>query len=238
MNHCVLLFLLAVIPLADTLGQGTSLTDFIHCVELQYGPDNLLINGRPYLASNTRADGHPYFQAEDWTPGTVYINGNSFPADYLKYNLLNQQLIIKYERPNGTNQKVVLSALLVDSFYIEKHLFVNQALILPEKENGGYLEKIFDEELSFFRLQKKVLVAPTNSKPYGQFTNLKDVFYLFDDDEYHRITQKKEFLARFSDHKSQIKKYMKNHSLKWKKMTNSQFTHLLKFCHDQIYTPL
>lgn len=234
MNYCVFLFILTVIPFADTPGQSTSLANFINCIELQNGPDNLLINGRPYLPSNPMAEGYPYFKTEEWKPGMVYINGNSFPAKNLKYNLSNHQLILKHERQNGTNQKVVLSDLLIDSFYIEEHLFVNRGLILPEKENSGYLEKIFEEKLSFFRLQKKVFVSRSDSKAYGRFSTLKDVFYLLSGDKHHKITKKKDFLDCFPEHKSQLKKYMKNHSLKWKKMTNIQFTKLLKFCHDQI----
>lgn len=234
MNYRAFLFLLSVIPFTVTLGQSTSLDNFIDCIELQNGPDNLLINGRPYLPNHLKAEGNPYFQTDEWRPGTVYINGNSFATNYLKYNLTSHQLIIKHERPNGTNLQVVLSDLLVDSFYIEEYSFVNQRLILPAEENSGYLEKLFEEDLSFFRRQKKVFVTPTNSKPYGRFSNLKDVFYLIDEEQPHRITQKNEFLACFPDHKSQINNFMKIHSLKWKKMTNIQFTKLLKFCHDQI----
>ncbi len=234
MNHPVFLFVLAVFPFADTLGQSTSLANFINCVELQNGPDNLLINGRPYLPSHPKAEGHPYFRTEEWKPGVVYINGSSFLANKLKYNLFSHQLIIKHERPNGTNQKVVLSDLLIDSFHIEEHLFVNQSLILPEKEDRGYLEKIFEEKLSFFRLQKKVFTSLTNRRPFGGFSSLKDVFYLIEDDKHYRITKRKDFLACFPDHKSQIKKYMKNHSLKWRKITGIQLYELLKFCHGQI----
>ena len=123
--------------------------------------------------------------------------------------------------------------MLVDSFQIEEHVFINQRLVLTEYENQGYLEKIFDEEFSFFRLQKKVFVGPSNSRPHGEFNNLKEVFYLLSDASYQKITQKKEFLDCFPDNRSQIKKYMKNHSLKWKRMTNNQLAELLKFCHDQ-----
>ena len=231
---CVFLFILTAIPLADNFGQNTSLNNLIDCVELQYGADNLLVNGRPYTPSHPKAEGHPYFKIKEWKPGKVYINGNSFSVNNLKYNLSNYQLIIKHERPNGTTYEVVLSELLVDSFQIEEHLFVNRGLILPEKENIGYLEKIFVEKLSFFRLQKKVFGSLSNNKPYGAFSNQKDVFYLFLGDKHYKVTQKKEFIACFPDGKVQIKKYMKNHSLKWKKMTNNQFAELLKFCDDQI----
>lgn len=233
MHYRVFLFLLTIIPFASAPGQSTSLVNFINCIESQNGPDNLLVNGRPYLPENPRAEGHAYFQTEEWQPGMVYINGNSYPANNLKYNLFNYQLIIKYVRPNGTNQKVVLSELLIDSFLIEERLFVNRELILSDKENG-YLEKIFEEELSFYRLQKKVFNSPTNSMPNGQFSNLKDVFYLLGEDKEYKITQKNEFLDCFPEHKSQIKKYMKNNSLKWKKMSANQFANLLKFCNDQI----
>lgn len=229
----VLLFILLVVPLADTLGQNTSLVNFINCVEAQNGADNLVINGRPYFSSNPRAEGHPYFQTEEWRPGIIYVNGNSFSASQLKYNLYSFQLIVKHERPNGISQKVVLSDLLVDSFQIEERVFVNRGLILARNEDGGYLEKIFSEDLSFFRFQKKLFGA-LSSTPYGRYSQQKDVYYLILDGKVYEITQQKEFLDCFPDHKVQIKKYMKDHSLKWKKITDTQFTQLLRFCYDQI----
>ncbi len=219
----------------DTQGQNTSITNFINCVELQNGTDNLLMNGRPYAPSNTKAKEHPYFQTDEWKPGKVYINGNTYPVDQLKYNLSSFQLVLRHQRPNGTTQKVILSDLLIDSFYIEIDLFVNRILVLPEKENGGYLEKVFVDKLPFYRLQKKVFNS-TYSKdtPYGKFTNQKPVFYLLKDGKQYKIIKKKEFLACFPEHKVPIKKYLKTHSINWKKITKTQLYQLLKFCNDQI----
>ena len=233
MNYRVFLFILLVVPLADTMGQNTSLANFINCVEVQNGADDLVINGRPYFPSNPRAEGHPYFQTGEWKPGIVYVNGKSFSASHLKYNLYSFQLIVKHERPNGISQKVILSDVLVDSFQIEGQVFVNRNLVLAENESGGYLEKIFAEKLSFFRFQKK-LFGSLSSTPYGRFSQQKDVFYLILEGTTHKITQQKDFLDCFPDHKAQIKKHMKDHSLKWKKITDTQFTQLLRFCYDQI----
>ena len=234
MDYRVLLFVIAVLPFAGAVGQNTALDQFIGCVELQYGPDDLLINGRPYQPGNLRAEGHPYFQTEEWMPGTVYLSGKPYPGKELKYNMARQQLALKYERPNGTQQKVVASPLLVDSFRIGAHFFVNQSLILPGEADGGYLEKIFEDELSFFRFRKKVLSAPSNSKPYGKFSDLRAVFYLLIDGQAHSVTRRRDFLACFPEHRPQVKKYMKKHLPRWKKITDPQFVQLLKFCHDEI----
>lgn len=216
------------------IGQSTALDEFIDCVELQYGPDDLLINGRPYQPANFRAEGHPYFQTEDWQPGTVYLYGEPYAAHKLKYNLARQQLIIQYDRPNGTYQRVVVSPLLADSFRIGARRFVSQRLILPGQEESGYLEKIYEAELAFYRYQKKVLSAPSNSKPFGQYRGLKDVFYLSVDGQIHKVAKRRDFLACFPNHQSRIKKYMKQHTRRWKKITTPQFIQLLKFCHAQL----
>lgn len=231
MDYRVLLLAIWVLPFVDICGQSVALDRFIDCIELQYGPDDLLMNGRPYQPGSLSAEGHPYFQTEEWKPGTVYLNGRPYAADYLKYNVANQQLAIKHERLNGTQQKVVASELLVDSFQIAGHLFVNQSLILPEEKDKGYLEKIFESQLSFFRLRRKVLSAPSNSQPYGKFSSLKDVFYLLIDGQVHKVTKRRDFLACFPEHKPQVKKYMKKHFPRWKKIKNPQFVELLKFCH-------
>ena len=233
MNYRVFLFVLLIIPLTKTPGQNISTSQFIQCVELKYGPDNLLVNGRPYTPSNVRAEGHPFFQTDEWVPGTVFIGGNAYRSDFLKYHIGDHQLIIKYERPNGTSQKVILSDLLVDSFQISGHLFVNNKLALSTDNEIGYVEKIHENEAAFYRFQKKVLAAPSNGKPYGQFSRIKDVFYLITPDEQFKISQKNDFLNCFPDHKTAIKKHLKDQSLRWKTMSNAQFTQLLEFCYAQ-----
>jgi len=165
----------------------------------------------------------------------VYIHGNIYPVDRLKYDLSNHKLVAKHIRQNGTSQKVILSHLLVDSFRLSNQLFVNQHIILDKKGNSSYLEQIFTDKLSFYRIQKKVFNANYNSiTPYGKYSDLKSVFYLLLNGEQHKITRKKEFFACFPMRKHQINKYMKDNSFIWKEMTSAQFSNLLKFCNDKI----
>ena len=235
MSYRIFLFFLLTLPVTDTQGQSSSLLQFIDCIEQQHGTNNLLVNGRPYLPTKPLANPHPYFQTKEWKPGFVYLNGNPYPAKQLKYNLSNAQLIIKHKRPNGTSQKVILSNLLIDSFRIGQHVFVNWSLILPEINQSGYLEEIFIDKLSFYRLQKKVFnVAHNKERPHGWFSLQKDVFYLLLDSRTFKITNKNQFLACFPNHHKQIKKYLKDHALRWRKMSKNQFSQFLKFCNDQL----
>jgi len=234
MDYCVLLLTILVWPLANTMGQSTALDEFLACVEQQYGPDDQLINGRPYQPVNLKPEGHPYFHTDAWQPGMVYLAGRPYAAPKLKYNLERQQLAIQYDRPNGTYQKAVVSPLLLDSFRIGAHRFVNQRLVLPGTETPGYLEKIFEAELAFYRYQQKVLTAPSSSKPDGKYTSLKDDFYLLREGQVHHIARRKDFLSAFPDHKSQVRKYMKQQLPGWKKITDAQFVQLLKFCHAKL----
>lgn len=235
MKHLRYLCLLLFTFTNDVKGQENPLISFVECIDQQNGIDNLLLNGRPYAEINTNASGHPYFQTKKWKPGIVYINNNAFLASRLKYDLSTYQLIIKQERQNGTSQKVILSKLLVDSFQIDGHLFINQNLILEEKDKSNYLEQIFKDKLAFYRVQKKVFNPVYNANtPYGQYSTQRSDFYLLIDDKQHKISKKKEFLACFPAHKNQIKKYMKDNVPNWKKMTKIQLHNLLKFCNDQI----
>ena len=216
-------------------GQDSSVTKFIQCVEQQNGTDNLLMNGRPYVPAHTKAKGHPYFHMEAYKAGVVYINGNPYPVKRLKYNLNIGQLVLKHQRPNGTSQKVVLSDQLVDSFYIAEDLFVNRKLILAEQKQGGFLETIFRDRLAFYRMQNKMFNGSySREAPNGQFIEQKPIYYLIKDGQQYQFTKKKEFLACFPEHKGLIKKYMKEQSLNWKKITKTQLYQLLRFCNGQI----
>ncbi len=234
MSIRIVIFILTLLPMVNAAGQSNALEDLMNCFDEQYGANNLLINGRSYTPSHPKAEGHPYFLSEDWRPGRVFVNGSSYPVHLLKYNLFSQQLIVKHERGNGTTQEVVLSDLLVDSFQIGENLFVNRDFILPEAELSDYLEKYFEDELAFYRLQRMVFGPLSNTRPYGEYSSLRDVYYLILKGQKYKITGKKEFLDYFPRHKAKIKKYMKTHSMRWKKMNKIQFVQLLKYCNDRI----
>ena len=104
---------------------GDSGASLMSCLEEYYGTDDLLANGRLYRPTNTRAARHPYFITDEWQEGAVYVKGRYFDSLSLKYNLEIGRLILKQELKNGVSINVELTGVLVDSFRIGQHFFVN-----------------------------------------------------------------------------------------------------------------
>ena len=207
---------------------GTSLWS---CLEEYYGIDNLLVNGRPYRPTNTRAARYPYFLADEWTEGAVYVKGRKFSPLTLKYNLEIDRPILKQQLKNGASANVVLTENLVDSFRIGQHLFVNSALLPGKTEDFGFLEKIYSGECSFFKKQKKVFIANYSGRtPHGKFSEAETTFFLLIDDQLQTIPNRKAFLDFFAPHQTNVKKYMNQKGIQLKKASGAQLRQLLAYC--------
>ena len=208
-----------------------SWASLMSCLEEYYGTDDLLANGRLYRPTNTRAARHPYFMADEWQEGAVYIKGRYFDFLSLKYNLETGRLILKQELKNGAPVNVVLTEALVDSFRIGQHLFVKLPLLEEAGGGSGFLERIYSGGFSFYRKQKKAFIATYSSRaPYGKFSEPENSFFLLINSQIREVHNRKALPGFFAPHQKAIKKYMNRQRIRLKKASDAQLIQLLEYC--------
>ncbi len=213
--------------------QNDTSTSFIKCVEEYYGTSNLLLNGRLYKKKHPRASGNPYFKFEDWTLGTIYINGVAYPNELLKFDLVQNEVVLKKILKNGISNQVILNENIVDSFSIEQHLFITNAIALDSNGKRGFTEKIYSSDFQFYRKQSKKFDGVfSDRQPHGNFTLPTAVFFMKKNGEVISISKRNDLLDQFDEHRYAIKKMMKKNKIKLKKASNLQLTQLMKFIDD------
>lgn len=229
-----LFFLPGILAYQPALPQeqpSDSLVPLLSCLEHYYGTDGLLANGRLYDPANTRAARHPYFLADEWAEGAVYVKGKCFSSLYLKYNLETGQLILKQELQNGASANVALTKVLVDSFRIGPHFFVNQSLLAGPVEGPPFIERIYSGEASLYRVQKKTFINTYSSRtPYGKFSDPETTFFLEAGGEFREAPNRQAFLDFFSPHQKSVKRQMKQQGIRLKKATASELARLMEYC--------
>lgn len=222
-----LLFTLFYIVVA---AQNEATSSFVKCVEEHYGTSNLLVNGRTYKKQHPRASGNPYFKFDDWTKGTIYINGIAYVDELIKYDLVQNEVVLKKILVNGTSNQIVLNDNIVDSFSLQEHLFISNIIAFGTNEKRGFTEKIYDHNFQCYRNQDKRFDGVfSDRQPHGNFTSPVAVYFIKKDGVVHSISKKKDLLAQFDAKKSAIKKFMKQNKIKLKKASKSQLSQLMKF---------
>ena len=73
-----------------------------------YGSDYNLVNGIRYLNLHPQADGHPFMETDQYTRGRIQINDRVYTDAELKYDISNQQVILKYQLLSGSIEQIIL----------------------------------------------------------------------------------------------------------------------------------
>ena len=207
----------------------------LKCAEKYFfGTDDLLVNGRKYLPSDHKAAGHPYFQFDYFSTGSVYIRDRVFePVDIL-YHLEKDQLILKHQLSNKNFVQLVVTSSLVDSFRIAEHLFVHMQTIRGISVRQGYIKKIYAGKLQLYqKMEKDFQAVFTDRQPYGRYGDATVSYYLLVGPEGAvKVKNKKGFLTYFGDREKAIRRYMKKQSIRFSKATDVQLVKLMKFCDE------
>ncbi len=104
------------------------------------GTDPLLVNGRIYsYYPPAGVDGTPYLHTEMFMRGTLLIRGVEYPDQLLNYDVLNQDVLLKYTMLTGAPQIISVSVAWLKSFSFGGMSFVYRA---PSEDSPGIYQVI------------------------------------------------------------------------------------------------
>jgi len=233
------LLLVLVFGRVALLGQNVvdnqhQITDILKKTNRVYGPDEMLENGRLYIPAHPKAKGYPYFLGTGWPAGNLIIKGDSFTNLKIKYNVNLEQLILRKEIENQESHiPILLNNNFIDSFDAEDHHFINLNAMPFNDELSGFAELIYQGQLIFLvKHTKEFIPRYSQSNPYGAYSKLLSIYYIYENDELTRLSTKRTFLNYFEPFRREVKKYMRQNSIIYKKATNTQLYELIKYCDE------
>lgn len=230
---CLILFFFALPFLS--LSQESKNIKHQNCEELINSYNNILglndeiINGTLYLLPNKNIQGSPFLLENDWDYGDVFIKGEKYENVLINYDLTMDELLMKYQTPDGLMNILSLNKSQVDSFYLSQKTFVK--LISPSESNLTFYEKISDvADMLVIKHKKKFLNIYNSITPYGKFSTESEVLYLFKSGILHKIDTKKRFLALFEKElQEKINKYLKNNDISFKTINRDKLKGLMNY---------
>ncbi len=148
-------------------------------------------------------DNHNFYQDDSFKRGSIIYRGQVFNNIELKYELVDDFLVIQLSNNNQITS-IIPEKSLVQKFSIENKKFINSS-------SFGFLEELLiKEEFSVLKKHRK-LSKENRDADYRYHTFKKQEGYiLFYNDNYFSIDSKRDFVKLFPNSKKQISKFYKD----------------------------
>ena len=205
--------------------------------EQHYNTNDKLVNGFIYNLPDRRIDGHPYLEENQWVLGTLFIGGDAYDQVLLKYDLTQDDVILKARMINGKYKAIELTHEHVDSFRLGNRHFVNSNKFIDQDEDMAYYEQILDDRLIYIRKHSKYFIAKYDVlTPHGRFSELQTRNYFIVEGKLTDVTGKGSFIRFFPKSKrKKIRRFLRKENIRYRKASSAEMRRLLEYCNQIIY---
>lgn len=194
-----------------------------------YNLNGHLINGRKYYNRYSDAPGHPFFKDDQFHTGKVVVNGIQYENILIKFDIVNQEIVLQFSYIHGGNNQIVLNSGNVSEFKLDGRLFKKFAL--PGKGNT-FLQVIAEDKITCLYSWRKQLVSQRYSveNPY-RYSDQESKSYLLVDEQLIEYRGRKSFIKIFPEELHQnIKKYFKTNNIKLNSASDNTMKQLVSYC--------
>jgi len=190
-------------------------SSYAHLVKRGYGLDQDLINGLQYYNRHTLSTGHPYFQNNQFTRGSISIKGEIFHDVRLKYDIHSQNVELEYEKFSGGKNQVITIFDQVDAFILGEYQFQRLSI---EKESEKYHQVISTACFTIYVFWEKELLPLNGSTTHvEQFADAKHTLWLDLDGELTPFNSRKDFSECFPEEdQKEIKRLLSKNQFRFR----------------------
>jgi len=202
----------------------------IHCYSIRFQDnpsEKLLLNGRIWMDQYSKVEGDQFFLSDAFLKGSVTFNGRKFNNLDLKYDLINDELILKPE----SHPIIIMNKEMVDSFTL---VFENREYNIINAGNNtsgvltGYINVLYEGTSRLYAKYTKKIYPLAVDGRYDLFVQEKRI-YLQRDAEIFPVRGKRKFLNLLNDKKKEIRQYIKENSIKLTGKDAATYAPVLEF---------
>jgi hypothetical protein len=196
---------------------------------IQQNPQDkqLLLNGRVWRNQYSKAFGDQFFLTNSFLKGSVTFNGRRFNNLDLRYDIINDELILSIE----SYPLILMNKEMVDSFSL---VFENRNYHIINAGNDtsnvlkGYVNILYDGPTTMYvKYTKKIQPMAVDGR-YDLFVQEHRI-YIRKGTEITPVRGKRKFLDILKDKKKEIRYYMKSNRLKFSRKVPDTFIPVLEF---------
>ncbi len=198
------------------------------------GPDSRLYNGHEYIRIGTPATGFPFFGADSLQTGWLSYDGTLYRDIAMEYDLVLDELII-----HDYTGKALISLIgdKISYFSIGTHRF---RFLVPDRsaatlpKSGFYEELYHSKPVTLLARREKKLFFPSNNEERAGYSQ-QNFYFLSIGNSVYRVGDKAELLAVLKDKKPQLKKYIREHKLRFSKQFENALLQITIYYHQISY---
>ena len=176
--------------------------------------DNLLLyNGVEYAHSYPHTTGHPFFLTDTFQQSSLLYEGVLYQNVPLAYDLVSNAVVIK----NKDQFLIELKNEKIDWFNLQHHFFVSLSSELKSDVLKEGIYEIYDYgKIAVFIRREKVVKQAANPADLDYFTQY-DYYFIKKNNNFFPVKNSKALLTVFDDKKDEIKAYLHQNHLNFKK---------------------
>ncbi len=195
---------------------------------------DLLINGPVYYQPNRLANGNPFLFSSAPKKGIIYTRGQSFKGVNINYDIADDNLLLLINQPNNIKLRIILSSILIDSFFVNNQLYISTAAE-NINSNYNYLMLINNNKYKMLVGYKKEMIKRFDKiNPQGTYSSVKQTIFIASDDTLIQINSKKAFLKTIPDKRKEITSFLRKNKIHLLKATPYQLKLLMEYYNNQM----
>ena len=178
---------------------------------LVYRDSQVLYNGKAWYKRYTNVRGNEFFSTALWVSGEVSINGRTFRVRSLRYDIANDELLIR--RSDGV--AIAMNGEMVSGFTLftdgNSYHFKN----FRGRGNygmNGYAIGLYEGKTALLLKPVKVLMPLGYQKIMDMFVQT-DYLYVYKNGQVHRIRYRKDLLDLLDDKRNEIRNFIRTNRL-------------------------
>lgn len=189
------------------------ISDYNNLFNRSIGLDENLINGYQYFNQYPKAEGHSFLGDDEFLPGKLVINNKTYSDVFIKFDILNQDVLLRYKNSVGSINHMVLQKNFISEFTIDDKKFKK----LHFDETGTQFFQVLksNKKIGCIYLWKKTLtVSSAPNKNYYNYSDANKTTYLVINGSLKRYKNKHSFVKLFPEElQDRIKKYLKHRKI-------------------------
>jgi hypothetical protein len=197
------------------------------------GLDENLINGYRYVNQYSKINGHAFFGNNEFMSGSLVLNNKTYLNVSLKYDILNQNIILSYKNSNRGINHIVLQKKLITEFELDDKHF--EKLYFP-KTDTQFFQVLGNKNIKCLYLWRKTLeINPQSVQNYYEYSDQSKKTFLLINNKLKPYSGKHSFIKSFPEHLHEpIQRYMSKQKMKIKNASEESVIELIEFCESLI----
>ncbi|HJX70596.1 MAG TPA: hypothetical protein VJ346_01550 [Bacteroidales bacterium] len=197
-----------------------------------YKLDQNLINGVKYYKSPESVSGSEFFLDEKSSSGNITVNGIKYQNVLLKYDLINQDVILEYDFPLGGKMQIIIDDEKITEFGIFEKTFKKYHF---PSAGDRFFQTITAGNIVCLIYWSKMRIPTSSSLQYAYlYSEENRKTYLLMENQLCQFTGQGSFLKLFPGHEDEVRRYIKNHNLEMRNISDENLVRLLEYCDDLV----